>query len=409
MPGISGLDLLSLILEERPETQVIVATGTGDLDTAVRCMRAGAFDYLAKPVDSTRLVTSLRHAIEKWETEREVSSLREGMLSTRPAPHEAFASIITRDSRMLSVFKYVEAIAATSLPVLVTGETGVGKELVARAIHTISGRSGAFVAVNVAGLDDALFSDTLFGHLKGAYSGADSTREGMVAKAEDGTLFLDEIGDLSAESQIKLLRLLQEHEYYPLGTDRSRKTAARFVFATNLDISNASEQVKLRKDLLYRLRSHHIRIPPLRDRAGDLGTLVDHFLDKAAKAVGKKRPAIPAELVPLLRGYSFPGNIRELEGLIFDAVVRHQSRTLSLSSFREAIGERTGDGSESGVHACDDSENLFSGCSSLPTLKEATRLLIEETMRRSVGNQANAARTLGLTRTALNRRLNRKS
>ncbi len=209
MPGISGLDLLSLILEERPETPVIVATGTGDVETVVKCMRAGAFDYLEKPINRTRLVTSLRHAIEKWETAREVTSLREGMLSSQPAHPEAFKDIVTRDPGMLSIFKYAEAIAPTSLPVLVTGDTGVGKELVARAIHAVSRRSGGFVPVNVAGLDDTLFADTLFGHVKGAYTGADTTREGMVAKAEGGTLFLDEIGDLAAESQIKLLRLLQ--------------------------------------------------------------------------------------------------------------------------------------------------------------------------------------------------------
>ena len=235
MPGLSGIDLLSLILEQRPETPVIVATGTGDLETAVRCMRAGAFDYLAKPIDTARLVTSLKHAIEKWETAREVTSLREGMLSVVPAHPEVFADIVTRDSSMLAIFKYAEAVAPTTLPVLITGETGAGKELIARCIHVASGRSGSFVPVNVAGLDDTLFADTLFGHVRGAYTGADAAREGMVAKAGEGTLFLDEIGDLAPESQIKLLRLLQEREYYPLGTDRPRPASARFVFATNLD------------------------------------------------------------------------------------------------------------------------------------------------------------------------------
>ncbi len=410
MPGISGLDLLSLILEERPETPVIVATGTGDVETAVKCMRAGAFDYLEKPIDRTRLVTSLRHAIEKWETDREVTSLREGMLSTQPEHPEAFAEIITRDPAMFSVFKYAEAIAPTSLPVLVTGETGVGKELVARAIHAVSGRSGGFVAVNVAGLDDTLFADTLFGHVKGAYTGADAAREGMVAKAEGGTLFLDEIGDLAPESQIKLLRLLQEREYHPLGTDRPRPTTARFVFATNLDVAKATADGGFRKDLLYRLRSHHIRIPPLRERHGDLELLVDHFFDKASKVVGKARPAIPRELIPLLRSYSFPGNIRELEGMIFDAVVRHESRVLSLESFRAAIGERSYPGAEPREGACAaEGENVFTGCPSLPTMKDAVRQLLEEALRRADGNQGAAARQLGLSRTALNKRLNRSS
>ena len=348
MPGLSGVELLQAILEERPETPVIVATGTGDLETAVRCMRAGAFDYLAKPIDRTRLVTSLRHAIEKWETEREVKSLSESMLATEPSHPEFFQQIITKDPAMLLLFRYAEAIAPTSLPVLITGETGVGKELIARAIHSLSQRRGSFVPVNVAGLDDTLFADTLFGHLKGAYTGAESAREGMVAKGEEGTLFLDEIGDLAPESQIKLLRLLQEREYYPLGTDRPRATSARFIFATNIDIA---KETRFRKDLLYRLRSHHIRIPPLRERTGDLPALVDHFLDKASQAVGKKRPTVPRELLPLLQGYSFPGNIRELEGLIFDAVVRHQSRMLSRSQLsqrnrRAGIGNSRPEGQE---------------------------------------------------------------
>ena len=307
MPGLAGLDLLKYILEERPETPVIVATGTGDLDTAVRCMRAGAFDYLSKPIDRTRLVTSVRHAVEKWETAHEVRSLQEGLLSSGPAHPEAFSEIVTADPGMAIIFKYAEAIAQTSLPVLITGETGVGKELVARSIHSLSKRDGSFVPVNVAGLDDTLFADTLFGHAKGAYTGADTAREGMVAKAEEGTLFLDEIGDLAPESQIKLLRLLQEREYYPLGTDRPRPTSARFVFATNLDVAKETGEGRFRKDLLYRLRSHHIRIPALRERPGDLPALVDHFMDKASRAVGKSRPTVPRELVPLLRSYAFPG------------------------------------------------------------------------------------------------------
>ncbi|HTP12633.1 MAG TPA: sigma-54 dependent transcriptional regulator [Bacteroidota bacterium] len=408
MPGLAGEALLQHILEERPETAVIVATGTGDLDTAVRCMRAGAFDYLSKPIDDTRLVTSTRHAIEKWETAREVNSLRDGLLAPQSEHAEAFRGIITKDTGMHAIFRYVEAIAPTHLPILVTGETGVGKELLARAIHRVSQRTGSFIPVNVAGLDDTLFADTLFGHVKGAYTSADSAREGVVAKAEDGTLFLDEIGELAPESQIKLLRLLQEREYYPLGTDRPRPTTARFVFATNLNI--AKGEGRFRKDLLYRLKPHHIHIPPLRERVGDLPALVDYFLDKACRAVGKIPPTIPKELLPLLRSYHFPGNIRELEGLIFDAVVRHRSRVLSLASFRRAIGEAgTPFADERSGPGTNGTENPFASWQTLPTLKEASNLLIEEALHRSDGNQVIAARLMGLTRTTLSHRLNKKS
>ena len=402
MPGLPGEEVLRLLLEERPETPVIVATATNDLETAVRCMRAGAFDYLTKPVDQTRLLASLHHAIERWETAREMRSLK---FTELEAP-EAFADIITSDRQMLRVFGYVEAIAPTTLPVLITGETGTGKELIARAIHSVSRRKGSFVTVNIAGLDDTLFADTLFGHLKGAYTGADSTREGVVAKAEDGTLFLDEIGDLAAESQIKLLRLLQEREYYPLGTDEPQPTNARFVFASNVDMSKGTSQGRFRKDLLYRLQSHHIRVPPLRERMDDLPALVDHFFDKACKRLNKKRPAVPKELLTLLRSYSFPGNVRELEGIVFDAVVRHKSHVLSLASIREAIGGLRKEENEAGTDA-EVSGNPFEQLQRLPTIKQAVAMLIEDSLRRAEGNQDAAARLLGLSRSALSKRLNR--
>jgi DNA-binding NtrC family response regulator len=402
MPGLPGEELLRLLLEERPETPVIVATATNDLETAVRCMRAGAFDYLTKPVDQTRLLTSLHHAIERWETAREIRSLK----STELEAPEAFADIITSDQQMLQVFRYVEAVAPTTLPVLITGETGTGKELVARVIHSLSGRKGSFVTVNVAGLDETLFADTLFGHVKGAYTGADSTREGVVAKAEDGTLFLDEIGDLAADSQIKLLRLLQEREYYPLGTDESQPTNARFVFASNVDMSKGTSQGRFRKDLLYRLQSHHIRIPPLKERMDDLPALVEHFFDKACTALKKKRPAVPKELLTLLRNYSFPGNVRELEGMVFDAVVRHKSHILSLASFREIIGPPVEEKNEAGA-AAESRGNPFETLQKLPTIKQAVAMLIEDSLRRSNGNQDAAARLLGLSRSALSKRLNR--
>ena len=402
MPGMSGEELLRILLEERPETPVIVSTATNDLETAVRCMRVGAFDYLTKPVDQTRLLASLHHAIERWETAREMRSLK----STDLESPEAFTDIITSDRQMLQVFRYVEAIAPTTLPVLVTGETGTGKELVARVIHSLSGRKGGFITVNVAGLDETLFADTLFGHVKGAYTGADSRREGVVAKAEDGTLFLDEIGDLAADSQIKLLRLLQEREYYPLGTDEPQPTNARFVFASNVDMSKGTSQGKFRKDLLYRLQSHHIRIPPLRERMDDLPALVDHFFDKACSALNKKHPAVPKELLTLLRNYSFPGNVRELEGIVFDAVVRHKSHVLSLASFRDAIGQSGEEESDRGT-AQDASGNPFEALEKLPTIKQAVARLIEESLRRAEGNQDAAARLLGLSRSALSKRLSR--
>ena len=405
MPHVSGRELLVHLMRNYPDIPVIVVTASNQLETAVDCMKSGAFDYLLKPVDKTRLVTSVRHAVESWEMRNENSRLRESLLSDRIENPDAFSAIMTRSGAMRSIFKYVEAVAATALPVLITGETGVGKELLARAIHSVSGRGGEFVPVNLAGLDDTLFSDTLFGHVKGAFTGAAADREGVIRRASRGTLFLDEIGDLPVESQIKLLRLLQEREYYPLGTDRARSTDARFVFATNQDLKIASESGQFRKDLFYRLRSHHIHIPPLHERKEDIPLLAEHFLEKAAREIGKEKPEVPKELHSLLGSYSFPGNIRELEGMIFDAVVRHESGSLSLSSFREVIPENT-----AGVGAqlsLEDGE-LFTRMDILPTVEQSVQMLIDEAIRRSGGNQTAAAAMLGMDRTTLNKRLKRR-
>ncbi len=213
MPYLSGLDLLHEINHSFPQIPVIVLTATDDLKTAVECMKTGAFDYIVKPVDMNRYLSSIKKALEISALRNEVFSLKQYLLTGQLENEAVFSSIITKSRKMRALFQYIEAIAHSHQPVLITGETGAGKELIARSIHDLSGRKGLFTAVNIAGLDDQMFSDTLFGHKKGAYTGAEQTREGLIAQASGGTLFLDEIGELSDTSQIKLLRLLQEHKY----------------------------------------------------------------------------------------------------------------------------------------------------------------------------------------------------
>jgi len=212
MPYLSGSQLLPEIVREYPDLPVIVMTASQEVETAVACMKEGAFDYLVKPVEESRFVSSVRRALEVRSLRRQVDALKHYLISDELEHGEAFAPIVTVSRKMRALFQYLEAVAGSGEPVLITGETGVGKELLAEAVHRLSGRPGPFVAINLAGLDDTLFSDTLFGHRKGAYSGADSAREGMVARAAGGTLFLDEIGDLKPASQVKLLRLLQERQ-----------------------------------------------------------------------------------------------------------------------------------------------------------------------------------------------------
>jgi DNA-binding NtrC family response regulator len=309
---------------------------------------------------------------------------------------------------MRSVFKYIESVAATSQPVLITGETGVGKELIAQAIHRLSGRQGEMVAVNAAGLDDTTFSDTLFGHKRGAFTGAERAREGLIEKATDGTLFLDEIGDLHQQSQVKLLRLLQEREYYPLGSDVPKATNARILVATNRDLLALQESGTFRADLYYRLLLHRINVPPLRERRDDIPLLVEYILQNAAEELGKPKPTPPPELFTLLSVYDFPGNIRELKALIFDAVSRHESGKLSLESFHKHIRPEVSAELSRPADVIQELDSLYASLQRLPSLKEAEESLIQEAMSRTDGNQTLAAMMLGITRQTLHRRL-RKS
>lgn len=407
MPHLSGHSVLAQVAASHPDIPVILMTATDDVDTAVQCMQTGAIDYLVKPVEEGRLVSSVKRALELRVLRAEALSPGEHPASDSTYCSEAFAEIITKDEAMLAVFRYAEAIARFTHPVLITGETGTGKELVARALHRLSWRCGEFVAVNVAGLDDTMFSDTLFGHTKGSYTGADRPRDGLIASAAEGTLFLDEIGDLTVASQVKLLRLLQDGTFYPLGADRPRQSRARVVVATNCDVVQAVSARTFRQDLYYRLRTHHLTLPPLRKRTEDLPLLVTHFLKKAARVFGKPAPIVPLALHQLLKSYDFPGNVRELEAMVVDAVARHRGATLSLQSFKEAIsGNRL---TETGRPAADMLRSLVD-CfpNQLPNFKEAEEALLSEALRRADGNQGVAAAMLGITRQALNQRLMRR-
>ncbi len=406
MPHVSGRELLSLIKEEHPEIPVIIVTGANDVDTAVECMQNGAFDYMVKPVEEQRMISGVKRAIEMRELKREYCSFKVRVLSNTLEHPEAFSKIVTQNAAMRSLFQYVETIAKTDRPVLITGETGVGKELVSQAIHEVSGRKGPFVTVNAAGLDDNLFSDTLFGHSKGAFTGADRTRDGLISKAMNGTLFLDEIGDLTMESQIKLLRLLQEREYLPLGADVAKVSDARIIAATNRDLSLIQRERKFRADLYYRLQAHQIHIPPLRERLDDLPILVDHFLKTASMAMGKKKPTPPKELFTLLATYHFPGNVRSLESMVFDAISRHKSKILSMQSFKDHI-ERTMEPIDYHPILPPKGASPFGLFEELPTLKKAQQLLVEEAMRRADGNQTIASGLLGITPSGLNKALKR--
>ena len=408
MPGMSGCDLLVEISRDYPHIPVIFMTAMNDLETAVSCMRGGAFDYLLKPVEKSRFVTAVKRALELRLLQSELLSLKDRLLSDELENSSAFAGIVTRSKKMRAIFQYVEVIAGTHQPVLITGETGVGKELIARSIHAASKLPGAFVAVNSAGLDDTMFSDALFGHKKGAFTGAETSRDGMIAQAAGGTLFLDEIGDMLESWQLKLLRLMQERTYYPLGSDAPRQSDARVLVATNRDIHAMIASGQFRNDLYYRLRAHHIHIPPLRERREDIPLLLQHFLEMSAMLLKKKTPRFPPELVGLLQNYRFPGNVRELQLMVFDAVAQSRGGIVPMKSFRDIIGDDQILQKRREPTGMPEPDFLKSESVLLPTLKEAEEFLVQETLKRAAGNQGVAASMLGISRQALNKRLSRK-
>jgi DNA-binding NtrC family response regulator len=402
MPHVSGREVLRIITADYPDTPVIIITAVEDITTAVDCMKAGAFDYMVKPVDEERLITGVRRAVQIRELRSSYRELRDRFFNGDLANPEAFSAFITRSRKVQSLFLYIESIASSIEPVLVVGETGVGKSIVAEAVHKTSGRSGRFVAVNIAGLDDTMISDTLFGHLKGSFTGATESRQGLIAQATDGTVFLDEIGDLSIASQTKLLRLLDTREFFPIGADHPSRTNARMIFATNRDMEELVREGRFRKDLYFRLSTHELRIPPLKERRDDLPLLVNHFLAEAAASLGRKKPGVHGQLINLLATYSFPGNVRELRSMVFHAVSVSRSTVLPLRPFRELIG-RHGD-----MPAPRESSTSFSFGDRLPTIKQITEMLIDEAMNRSGGNQSIAAGLLGISHQALNQRLKRR-
>ncbi len=401
MPHFSGEELLKEIAERHPEVAVIVISGLNQIETAVRCMKLGAFDYFVKTDEEDRLVGGVLRAVRMLELQRENREMSSRLVFGGLRHPEAFAGIVTGDRGMLALFGYIEAVATSPQPLLITGESGVGKELLARAAHTLSGCKGQLVAVNVAGLDDTVFADTLFGHVRGAFTGAETVRRGMVEEAANGTLFLDEIGDLGIPSQVKLLRLLQEGEYFPLGSDQPRRLRARIIVATHQNLSAKEGTGAFRRDLYYRLRTHQVHVPPLRERKGDIPLLLDHFLAEAARTLGKKKPTPPPGIAQLLATYGFPGNVRELKAMIFDAVSVHRDRMLSMESFAKAIGSAD----EGGVTAPPPTLNPFAGFEKLPTFTDAAEFLVEEALNRSGGNQTLAARLLGISQPALSKRL----
>ncbi|UFS71931.1 sigma-54 dependent transcriptional regulator [Geomonas sp. RF6] len=404
MPGLSGADLLPVITQRFPSLPVIIMTGVNDVDTAVTCMKQGALDYVTKPLDSSRLLSCINSALRITELSAQNRLLQNYLMGEPVVCPGTFSEILSRSEKMQAIFKLIETIAPSRYPVIITGETGVGKELIARAVHKASGLTGSFVPLNVAGLSAHMFEDTLFGHNKGAFTGANERRDGLVKKAQGGTLFLDEIGDLSLESQIKLLRLLQENEYYRLGSDVLLKNEARIIVASNGDFSKMMEQGSFREDLYHRLCYHRLHIPPLRERREDILPLVTHYVEAAARNIGKHPPRISSELRFILEAYDYPGNVRELINKVSSAVVANQTGILTQNDFPEVIvkeravndlTQKPGNGQF----------NLHVVFPTFPSMEEVEMVMLEEALKATGGKKSAAADLLGVCRQTVQKKL----
>ncbi len=392
---------LGSFIRQAEATPVVVITADNRVDTAVLCIKAGAFDFLEKPLSPARLFA----LFSRVDNEVEMDILKGHFGSGSEDP--TFPGIVTRSPIVGGLLQSVDRFAPSRFPVLILGESGTGKELFARAIHARSGRGGAFVPVNMAGVEGSLFSDMLFGHARGAFTGADQMRQGLVKKATAGTLFMDEIGDIETENQAKLLDFLQDGEYYPLGSDRSEAGDCRIVVATNVDLYRAVQEGKFRADLYYRLMVHAITLPPLRNRREDIPILAEHFLIKAAQEFGRPYSPPGKAFLIMLQAYDFPGNVRELSALVYGALGASSSNKPSLSYLKDYLNKARARRTLQTIPACE--EKGEGSDEPFPTLAELEERHIREALRRSGGNQTEAAALVGLSQATISRRIQQLS
>src|SRR6187551_2910332 len=387
MPGTNGVELLRALKEVSPDTEVVLMTAYGTVETAVQAMREGAYDFVEKPLKRMTIVKSVRKAAERQSLVAENRSLKQELklLTSR--------EIVGQSSALRHVLDVSTQAAPSSATVLILGESGTGKELIARYIHSKSARAqGPFVAVNCSAIPEAILEAELFGHERGAFTGAVARREGRFARARGGTLFLDEIGELSPAVQVKILRVLQEGEYEPVG-GHTVKADARIVAATNRDLVSEVEAGRFREDLYYRLNVIAVTAPPLRARREDIPLLVDHFLGIYCTKNGRARLTVPSEVLHKLMDYSWPGNVRELENVIERAAVLCRSELLGLSDLPDAVASAT---------PRLPSELTFS----IGTpLSEVEQRMIRDTLSHTGGDKSLAAQLLGISTRTIYRKL----
>ena len=392
MPRMSGLDLLTAIRQEDPDLTVVLMTAQGTVETAVAAIKQGAYDYISKPIDPQRLKILLDQLVARHDTQREVRALRRQLQD-----RGSFGRMIGASLEMRKIYRLIEQAAPTPASVLVSGESGTGKELVAQTLHQLSQRaSQPFVPLNCAAIPDTLLESELFGHEKGAFTGAIARRQGAFELANRGTLFLDEIAEMTAATQAKLLRVLQERSFRPLGGLREQSVDIRVVAATNVDPPEAVRDGKLREDLFYRLNVFAITLPTLRDRKEDIPLLVQSFIKEFNQRNQRSILGVSDHAMQSLEQYHWPGNVRELHNVIERATIVAKGDTIELSDLAPLVAPTARPKPSSGL-------TLAAGA----TVEDVERQLIQITLDHTGGNKTRAAEMLGMSLKTLHNKLNR--
>ncbi|KPA15669.1 chemotaxis protein CheY [Candidatus Magnetomorum sp. HK-1] len=402
----TNMDLFRSITKDYPQLSVIAIVDRQDILQGERCMKHGAFDYIIKPFEQNRMINVVRHAIEAHELKRINQDLQEKLLNLPTSCHNAFSNIVAKSRKMLALINYIESISQSSRAIFISGETGTGKTTLAYAAHEISRPQNPVYCIDISKMDDYAFSELLFGQHVQAVNGHNGIQKGLVEKAENGSLVIKNIDQLSLISQNKLFRLLKDNEYIPLGANQKYKSNARIIVTSNTDIKILEKKGRFRKDLIYHLMHHHIKVPPLRERLDDISLLITHFIESAARKLNKKPPTPPKELFVLLETYLFPGNVAELKKLVYDAVHQHKTGILSMQLFKERIITSLNRATNKIFPDLKNSSSArISFSKILPTLKQSSWLLIAEAMHRAKGNQSVASHLLGISQQALSKRL----
>jgi two-component system response regulator PilR (NtrC family) len=396
LPGLGGLETLRAIKKRDHDQVVVMITAYGSVETAVQAMRMGAHDYLTKPFKNEDVLRTLRNGLRHRRLVTENRSLRRALQG-----HARFGELVGKSKEMRDLYRLIEQVAPSRSTVLIQGESGTGKELVAQAIHMKSGRpEGAFVVVNSGSIPADLLESNLFGHVKGAFTGAIQTKKGLFEVASDGSIFFDEISTIKHEVQAKLLRVIQEKEFLPLGAVQSVQVDVRIIAATNIDLQELVRRGEFREDLYYRLNVINIKLPPLRERKEDIPLLVDHFVAKYAAENGKAVRGVTPETMALLLDYHWPGNVRELENAIERAVVLAAGPEIGVELLTEPLQRE-------GLRPFPAATLTDAGFSFYETMEKFEREIILESLRRVNGVQRRAAALLGIKATTLNEKIKR--